>query len=437
MEKLLHYIWKHKLFALQQLITTKGQMVEVLDPGLYNTNAGPDFFNAKIKIGQTEWIGNVEIHIKSSEWFAHNHHKDPNYNNVILHVCSVIDDRAVTNSGLEINQMQIDVPKVLKNNYEELIASISQIPSCYSYAAQMSEIKIHDWLYALDVERLERKTKDIEERFKRCNSSWDDTYFVTLARNFGFGVNSDVFEEWAYNVPLNCVGHHRDDILQVEAIFMGQAGLLNVDEMKDKDRAKVASDSYFWNLQKEYNYLAHKFSLKPLSRSVWKFLRLRPQNFPYIRIAQLANLYFQHKTKLRDVIECSTIKDLEKLFKVSVTPYWEQHFSFGAKSAKSYRMLTHNSINLILINTVVPIIFAYGKYKDDDALCEKAFNLWQQLKAENNHITKKWKDAGLAIETAADSQALVQLYNEYCNKNDCLKCRFGYNYLQFKQNKKE
>ena len=283
---------------------------------------------------------------------------------------------------------------------------------------------------ALQTERLEQKTEAIRQRAEACNGSWEDAYFVTLARNYGFGINGDAFEQWAYNVPLNAVGHHRDDLFQIEAIFMGQAGLLELDTVPERYQKDALNDGYFARLRNEYQYLAHKFSLTPMDASLWRFLRLRPQNFPHIRISQLANLYYQQKAGLSALLECKTIDELKTVLRSQVTPYWETHYTFGSLSAKNEKHLSYGSLNLLIINTAIPMLFAMGRHRQKEELCDRAFDLLEQLKAENNHIIRMWQECGLQVKSAGDSQALIQLKKEYCDRKDCLRCRFGYEYLK-------
>ena len=431
MEQLLHYVWKHKIFPLKELTTTNGQQIEIIDPGLHNTNAGPDFFNAKIKIKDTLWVGNVEIHDKSSDWYLHGHDRDDKYNNVILHVSGLIDINVKTKDGKYIPQMQLDIPQDVKENYRDLL-STDTYPPCYKIIPDLSSLMIHSWMAALQTERLEQKTEAIKKRVELCNGSWEDGYFVTLARNYGFGINGDAFETWALNVPLHDVAHHRDDLFQIEAIFMGQAGLLELDTIPEKYQKDALEEGYFTKLRNEYLYLAHKFGLKPMDGSLWKFLRLRPQNFPHIRISQLANLYYLHKAGLSNIIETDTVTHLEEMLKTAVTPYWENHYTFGSKSETNEKHLSPFSLNLLIINTAIPILFAYGRHMSNEALCERAFELLEQLKAENNYIIRMWKECGLDVKNAGDSQALIQLKKEYCDKKDCLRCRIGYEYLKRK-----
>lgn len=431
MEQLLHYVWKHKMYPLGELTTTDGRTVEVIDPGLHNHNAGPDFFNAKVKIDGTLWVGNVEIHDKSSDWHKHGHDHDSAYDNVVLHVAGVIDSEVQTMSGQILPQLQLDVPAKVQEHYDELLET-DQYPPCYEIIPELSMLTVHAWMAALQTERLERKTEDIRRRAERCNGSWEDAYFVTLARNYGFGINGEAFEEWAYHVPLSAVGKHRDDLFQIEAIFLGQAGLLELDTVPAHYQKDALNEGYFAKLRNEYQYLAHKFSLQPMDRKLWRFLRLRPQNFPHIRIAQLANLYYERKANLSRLIECKTVSELQEMMRTHVTPYWETHYTFGSESAANGKNLSPFSLNLLLINTAIPMLFAYGRHASKEELCDRAFDLLEQLRAEENYIIRMWRKCGLEVKNAGDSQALIQLKKEYCDRKDCLRCRFGYEYLKRK-----
>ena len=431
MEQLLHYVFKHKMFPLLELQTIDGKSVEVIDPGLHNRNAGPDFFNAKVRIGNTMWVGNVEIHDKSSDWYLHGHDKDSNYDNVVLHVAGVIDTDVKTSRGEYLPQMQLDVPQQVKEHYDELLSTDSY-PPCYKVIPSLTTLMVHAWMAALQTERLEQKTEAIRHRAELCGGSWEDAYFMTLARNYGFGINGEVFEQWARNIPLQAIAHHRDDLFQIEAIFMGQAGLLELEAVPDYYQQTALNEGYFAKLRNEYLYLAHKFSMKPIDYKFWRFLRLRPQNFPHIRISQLANLYYQRKAGLSQLMECETIEQLKTILSSHVTPYWETHYTFGSTSNKNEKHLSYGSINLLMINTAIPMLFAIGRHRGKEVLCDRAFDFLEQLKAENNHIIRMWQQVGLEVKTAGDSQALIQLKKEYCDKKDCLRCRFGYEYLKRK-----
>ena len=421
MEQLLHYCWKHKLWPIEGLQTTDGQEVEVIDPGLHNRNSGPDFFNAKVKIGGTLWVGNVEIHDKSSDWYQHGHQQDEHYNNVVLHVVGVADREVQMQSGHFVPQMVLTIPPSVHDNYEELLRT-DAYPPCYRIIPNLTRLTIHAWMAALQTERLEQKTIAIQERVKEAGGSWEDAYFQTMARNYGFGINGDAFEEWARHIPLQAVGKHRDDLFQIEAIFMGQAGLLELNTIPAQYQQQALNEGYFAKLRNEYQYLAHKFSLTPMNAQLWRFLRLRPQNFPHIRIAQLANLYYQRKATLSALIDCQDMPAMAAMLRTQVTPYWETHYTFGSESFRNAKHLSPFSINLLMINTCVPMLFAYGRHSMKETLCDRAFDILEQLKAENNR--------GLDVKSAGDSQALIQLKREYCDKKECLRCRIGFEYLK-------
>lgn len=431
MEELIHYCWKHKMFPLEGLSTTRGEALEVIDPGLHNRNSGPDFFNAKVVVDGALWVGNVEIHEKASDWFVHGHDRDSHYDNVILHVVGQDDAQATTSDGREIPQTVLSAPGEVANNYRELL-NADRYPPCYRIIPTLSRLTVHSWMSALQTERLEQKTIAISRRAVESTGDWEQAYFITLARNYGFGINSDAFETWARAVPLKDVAHHRDDLFQVEAIFMGQAGLLDIQSVPERYRDKALTDGYFTQMRSEYTYFQHKFGLRPMDYKQWRFLRLRPQNFPHIRISQLANLYFARKSGISLLMECASVEEAEQTLATQVTPYWQTHYLFGVESSKSEKHLSPSSLNLLVINTVVPMLFAYGRHKYSDELCDRAFDFLESLKAEDNHITRMWKECGLAVDNAGDSQALIQLKKEYCDRKDCLRCRIGYEYLKIR-----
>ncbi len=429
MEELLHYVWKHKLLPLGELKTTDGRLVEVIDPGLHNRNAGPDFFNAKVQLGGTLWVGNVELHLRSADWYVHGHDRDPRYNNVVLHVVSQADADVLTEDGHYLPQLVLQVPEQVSQHYEELLHA-DRYPPCYRIIPSLSSLLVHAWMAALQTERLEQKTEAIRKRVERAGGSWEDAYFQTLARNYGFGINGDAFEQWAQAIPLSAVGKHRDDLFQIEALFMGQAGLLNVESIPERYRSDALNEGYFAKLRNEYLYLSHKFQLQPIDYSVWRFLRLRPQNFPHIRISQLVTLYYERRAGLSALLECKTADALRKMLATHVTPYWETHYVFGSESMKNSKKLSVSSADLLIINTAIPMLFAVGRHRQKEELCDRAFDLLEQMKAEKNHIISMWQECGLPVKTAGDSQALIQLKREYCDRKDCLRCRFGYEYLR-------
>ena len=419
MEQLLHYVWKHKIFPLKELKTTTGQQVEVIDTGLANTDAGPGFFNAKLKLDGVLWIGNIEIHERSSDWFKHGHHADAGYNSVILHIASEIDMEISRSNGERIPQIQLICPEAVRTNYKELLETASY-PPCYRIIPSLSPFTAHSWMTALQMERFEQKATLLNERLKRCQGNWEDAFFITLARNFGFGLNGDAFETWAHQLPFRAVDKHRNDLFQIEAIFFGQAGIL-----EDSD-----GDGYYLRLKKEYTYLQHKFGLIPMDASLWRFLRLRPANFPHIRIAQLACLYHRAYGLLSRIMETETLQGVRDILKGGTSEYWLTHYTFGGSSPSRPKTLSNTSLDLLIINTVVTFLYAYGLHKGNRVLCARAGSFLEELKAENNYITRMWEQCGMKASNAADSQALIQLKKEYCDKKKCLYCRIGYEYLK-------
>ena len=403
MERLLHYVWKHKMLPLKTLMTENGQEVEVIDPGLHNHDQGPDFFNAKIRLGGTLWAGNVEVHLRSSDWYRHGHDNDPAYNSVILHVVGEIDEEVRNAEGKTLPQVQLDIPQKIRQSYEELCRT-EDYPRCHRIIPSVPQLRVHQWMDALLVERLKERSELVAERAERTGGDWERATFVTLSRSFGFGLNGDAFERWAMRIPLQAAGKHRDNLFQIEALFLGMAGLIEeVKMVKDEEEIE--------RLQQEFAFLKHKFSLgESMQRSDWRLLRTRPQNFPFIRILQIAELYHNGKAQMSKLLEAKDIKELQQSLTVKGT--------------------TASSRCLLIINTVVPLLFAYGRHIGDEDICMRAVRLLEELPAENNFILRQWQACGLKVGTAADSQALIQLKRQYCDRIDCLRCRFGYEYLK-------
>ena len=425
MEKLLHYIWKHRILPLSELRTTDGRSVEVIDPGLPNMHAGPDFFNAKVRIDGVMWVGNVEIHERSADWFLHGHDTDAAYNNVVLHVAAVVDADVVTERGDRLPQVQLAVPQQVLSNYRRLLA-FDRYPPCREAVLPLDTIKKRSWLSALVAERLNEKTEAIRRRVALFEGSWEAAFFATMARSFGFGVNSEAFEQWAERLPLMQIAHHRDDPFQVEAMFMGMAGLLDEAQMTPATREAALADPYFLSLKREFGYLSRKFRLEPMARQAWRFLRLRPQNFPYIRMSQLAQLYCSRRAGLAEITACESVKQLHAVLQTSVSDYWRTHYTFGKESSLNEKRLSTASLNLLAINAAVPVLHAWGCYRDDERLVQRALDWLEELPAEDNTYIRLWKECGVEARNAADTQALIQLQHRYCERKDCLRCRFGY-----------
>ena len=419
MEYLLHYVWKHLLDRTRPMATTDGRAVRVIDPGLRNGDAGPDFFNAKVEIGGTMWAGCVEVHDRSSDWYAHGHDRDRAYDSVVLHVCKVADRPVVRHDGGEVPQLVLEVPPHVRRNYEAL-RSAEMSPACSAVIDSIAPLVRHSWLSALAVERLRGKTGLVAERLARFGGNWEDVFFVSLARNFGFGVNGDSFERWAAMLPFRAMDKHRDSLRQVESLMFGISGLLR----------EGSGDAYEEDLLREYAYLKHKFSLPEPPDFSWKLLRMRPGNFPHVRIAQLARIYQSSPSLFSRVLDCGSVDELRRLFKCGTSDYWHTHYTFGHESPGRRRMLSDRSADLVVINTVVPFLYAYGSYTGDGASCDKALALLESVGAEDNHVVRNWVRVGIVPDNAADSQALIELTREYCQKRKCFFCRFGYEYLK-------
>lgn len=430
-ENLLHYVWLHKLFPAAPLRTTDGRAVEVLDPGLHNLDAGPDFFNAKVKIDGTEWVGNVELHVRAADWRRHGHEADRAYANVILHVVEHDDAPAYDCTGRRLPCLVLPVPEALRRNYARLLAE-EAYPPCYRIVPALPRLTVHGFLSALTAERLQAKAQRIDALARRFGGDWEQACFVTLARNFGFGTNGEAFEQWALRVPLMVAGKHRDNPLQIEALFFGQAGLLASECVPPACRAESERDGHRARLEQEYRFLAHKFSLTPIDPVLWKFGRLRPQNFPHIRLAQLAALYLSGRGSLSQIVEPVSADALRHRLATDALPYWQSHYVFGSPSPCRAKALGSASLNLLLVNTVAPMLFAYGRHRCDERLQSRALSLLEELPAEDNRIVRSWAAAGLTAAHAADSQALIELRRNYCDRKDCLRCRFGYAYLSSK-----
>lgn len=418
MEDILHYVWKFRLFQ-KDLKTTTGQAIEVIDVGLPNTNEGPDFFNAKIKIGDKIWAGNVEIHSSSDEWVKHKHHTNKSYNSVILHVVENANCEVLNEQGQPIMQCEISYPKHIKENYSFLIHSDTDIPCC-NYIGAMSPFHINSWMNTLLIERLERKSNHIQELLQRFNNSWEDAFYVLLSRNFGFGLNSDSFERLALSLPLKYIQKQGDNLTQIEALLFGQSGMLDVLDVKD---------DYFSLLKKEYDFLRNKYDLKPLESYVFKNLRSRPTAFPQIRIAQLAALLHSSQGLFSKVTGCEDMDRIRLMFHINASEYWQTHYAFGVTSSRKSKFLGDSSLDIILINTVAPVLFIYGKSIDSEIHCERALRFLETLKPEQNNITKRFAKLKMPLNNSADSQAMIQLKREYCEPRKCLFCRIGHQML--------
>ncbi|MDR2473142.1 MAG: DUF2851 family protein [Tannerella sp.] len=433
MEKMLHYIWKHRLYPSDEFRTHDGALITVIDPGIYNTDAGPDFFNAKIRIGTTVWVGNIEIHNRASDWILHRHDRDKMYDNVILHVVRHDDCKVYYTNNVEVRQVVLPVPVNVETNIEWLLSRDTPVP-CEGNLFNIPAIYLSDWLTTLLMERLERKTQDVEMRLSLNSKDWNETFYITLMRNFGFGTNSDIFEMLAKSLPFKHILKHRNNPLQIEALFFGQAGLLDDVSISDPSRGFEPFGNYANELRTEYSFLRKKYNLQPVSGFLFRNLRTRPVNFPHVRLAQAAAVWTHNDLLFSKILETEDLVALRKFFNVEPSPYWSEHYNFNTVHKKDNSCVRRKSIganatNIILINTVAPILFAYGKIKKRDNYCERALRLLEKIPAERNAIVTLFGNAGVKADNAGDSQALIQLQREYCEKKKCLYCRIGYRVL--------
>lgn len=418
-EEFLHHIWKFRLFDQLELSTTDNETVEIVRAGEHNFDAGPDFFNAKIKIGKTLWAGNVEVHINSSDWKKHNHQNDKAYDNIILHVVNNADADLSRSSGEKIPTIEIKgrIEEKLIRNYLKFKSGNDWVP-CEKQIENVPSIIIQSTVDKLVLERLERKSDFIFDCLKLNQNNWEETFYQLLARNFGFKINSEPFHLLAKSIPSIILSKHKSSLLQIEALLFGQAGMLN----------KHFEDKYPQSLQNEYVFLKQKFKLSSMDEHLWKFLRLRPVNFPSVRIAQFANLIYNSSHLFSRILETEDCKDLKKLLNISVSEYWETHYIFDKKTATKPKRLGEDGVNNIIINTIVPFLFVYGKQKGDEVYVERALHFMEQVPGEDNSIIRRWDKLKLPVSSSYSTQALLQLKNEYCSEKKCLKCNIG-NYL--------
>ncbi|MFL5753107.1 MAG: DUF2851 family protein [Bacteroidia bacterium] len=415
-EDFLHYVWKYRLFDQSDLKTTKDEAIRILHPGEHNLNAGPDFFNAKIKYADTLWVGNVEIHIKASDWRKHFHQEDEAYNNVVLHVVLEDDEEISSRNGNLVPALELKyriLPHVL-SNYRLLDSGKSLIP-CGSGITDVPSFILSSWLERLMIERLEEKTKVIKESLIENHSNWEETFYYFLAQNFGFRINAQPFLQLAKSLPLNLLAKHRSSLLQLEALLFGQSGMLS----------ETFSGKYPRELQNEYAFLMHKNSLRPMQKEAWKFLRMRPGNFPSLRIAEFASLIHTSSALFSRIIESGSIEELKSFFKVNVSEYWKTHYVFDRQSVAKEKRVGEEALENILVNTAIPFLFIYGKEKKQEAYCKKALGFLESLNAEDNSTIRKFVSLGIKPRDALQGQAMLQLYNRYCSLKKCLHCSVG------------
>jgi len=419
-ENLLHFAWKFRLFNNTNLTTTNGEVVEVLNPGMHNTDSGADFAHAKIRIGNVVWAGNVEIHINSSDWNKHKHQKDAAYNNVILHVVYNNDAAINTQQGKTIPTLQLSdrLNPTTISRYNELAKQKAGIP-CSKHFTDVDEFTVLNYMDRLLVERLESKVEYIQQLLLENGNDWENLMYAMIARYLGASVNKEPFYMLAKSLPVKVWAKHADDPMQIAALVFGQAGLLDT----------KYDDEYPNQLRKEYLYLKRLHNLQPMPHEIWKFLRLRPANFPTIRLAQLAAFMYLDTKMFSKILEAEDVKAIHRYLDVDTDPYWQTHYHFDKPSKNVKSHIGSAAKNILLINAIAPVLFAYGKYKGNDSYCNRAMQLLEDCAPESNAIITMWKGLKLKPANAYQTQALIQLKNVYCNNFNCLNCAIGHKVL--------
>ena len=400
-EIILHYIWEHCLWAGFEQYTTDGKKVEILSVGEHNRDAGPDYSHARIRVDGHEWVGNIEIHVCASDWTKHHHHLDKAYDNIILHVVRTADKPIYNSKGELVPQCELNYPSdkdylsALFESAQRMDSAIARI-GCAEQLLHDPRLLTEGWRKTLLCKRLECKRASITRLLEITKGSWEHALYISLARNFGFHTNSVPFEELAINTPLSCLQKHRNSLFQLTALLLGQAGLVQEPE-----------------LQKEYDFLRVKFGLTPLEGSIWKHARLRPQNSPELRIRQFAQLMHQSENLLSKILDTDDLKELEVLFAVP--------------------QMGKSSVDILLINTVIPYKYAYALHQNNPVKAEQALRLMEKIPAENNTIVRQWRVLGQEVKNAADTQALLHLYQNYCQHHECINCEVGYKIFENRQ----
>jgi len=421
-EDFLHYVWQFRSFDYNGLQTTNGESLKIINPGLLNKNAGPDFFNAKIDIGVNTWAGNVEIHIKSSDWLKHNHQINPAYENVILHVVYEHDTeiRRKDNSVIPVLELKSRISTAFIKKYENLFLTLTDFP-CIAQIGTVDELIVNSFLSRTLIERFEQKTNAVTETLNELKGNWDETFYRFMARNFGFKVNAVPFELFAKAVSQHIYAKHKNNPHQIEALVFGAAGFLNAE----------FEEEYPKKLKAEFLFLRKKYNIKPIEVSLWKFMRMRPQNFPTVRLAQFAALIVKTNHLFSKVMEIKDISELHALFQnLPVHAYWKTHYHFKKETSGVNNQIGKTSVDNILLNTVALFLFAYGKHSATQFYINRAIKLLESLPAEQNAITDKFTGAGVKMDHAFASQGILQLKKHYCDEKKCLSCGIGIKILK-------
>lgn len=410
-EEFIYYLWENRLLS-HDLRTVDGEEVDIVSVGIRNHDSGPDFLDARIRIGDTLWVGHVEIHVNTSDWFRHGHQYDKAYDNVVLHVVYHNDCERLSIPTVEIHDK---FDKAILTRYEGFLRSRSWIP-CEKLISSVQQFTWLAWLERIVVERLESEVKDVRTLLVENNYDWEEAVYQRVMRYMGMKVNNDAFERLAKLLPLKLLRKHIDNVLQIEAMLFGCAGFLE----------QTFIETYPVLLQREFKILKSKFNLSVMPMAYWKFLRMRPPNFPTIRLAQTASLICSCDTLFSKILEINDLDAIQAMFDVATSEYWDTHFVFGKPSKMMKKTLGSTAIDVLVINALVPVLFCYGIYRDDDVMKERSLGILEKLEPEDNLIIRKFRKMGVNVRNAQQSQALLHLYKSYCKKRNCLNCRvFG------------
>ena len=419
-EDFLHHLWQFKKFDIANLKTTTGESIQILNSGQYLQLTGPDFFNAQLIIGNQKWAGNIEIHLKSSDWYLHNHEKDSNYDSVILHVVWEHDSPIFRKNNTEVPTLELKKHVALAelHKYQLLITQKSWI-YCENDIGKVDDLVFRNWQERLYFERLERKSAEIRQLLLNSNNDWEAVLFCLLAKNFGLNTNGILFQNMAKSIPFSVIRKESFAVENLEALFFGQANMLEIN----------FQDSYTKKLQQDYNYLVHKYRIVKNVFDKAEFFKHRPDNFPTIRLSQLAALYHKEHNLFSKIMSCSTISEIYDLFKVEVSNYWETHYNFDKISVLKKKKMAYSFIDLILINTIIPVRFAYEQSLQKES-SQEIIDLIEAIQPEKNIVINKFSAIGVVAKNAFETQSLLQLKKEYCEAKKCLQCAVGVHLLK-------
>ncbi len=418
-EDFLYYLWIY-YFPRKSLTTTDGFSLLIERPGTRNSDSGPDFFDCRIKLGDTRWAGNIEIHLKSSDWFRHGHQMDDSYNNIILHVVYEDDKTIFRKNGELIPCLELkgNFNESLYEKYQRFLLSPNWIP-CASDISNMGNFQLLSAMDRLSMERLEQKVETVERQLEQSQGDFREVFYRSLMKSFGLKANSEAFEQLALSMPLPILFKHKNDLFQLEALLFGQAGFLT----------GSLNEDYPKKLRKEYLFLSSKYNMAPMNAYAWKFMRMRPYNFPTLRIAQFAGLLYHSSGLIDKILAADNLKRVVEFLRCEPSSYWQNHYRFGKSNKKQIRKMGLSFIHLILINMIVPYAFVYGRFKNDSTMEEKAVQWLGEMPAENNTITRHFTALGVKAGSALHSQALIRLKKDYCDNKRCLHCPVGYQIL--------